>query len=95
MRGMSMWQRWGDLGEHREDIEMPTGYALYAARMAEARLREELRQLLQQRHDIEPRHGDAAPTQEATAHEIEQLEQRIKALKHQQLRLRMQGKFFR
>jgi hypothetical protein len=58
----------------------------------EAQLRTELRQLLQQRQVVELRGCFSDRELNEKDRELERLDQRIKALKNQQFRLRTQGK---
>jgi hypothetical protein len=89
---MGIWQRWWSKAEPYEWGEAGERRPPQTLKHAEAHLRAELRQLLQQRHGIEQRGCFSDRELEAKDLELEHLDRRIKTLKSQQFRLRTQGK---
>ncbi|GIX47585.1 MAG: hypothetical protein KatS3mg131_1796 [Candidatus Tectimicrobiota bacterium] len=90
---MKFWSRWWTRSGQLETTVAPQERrVMLAGRHEEARLRAELRQLLQQRQAVE-RRGCFSDRELAEKDlELERLDRRIKALKIQQFRLRTQGK---
>lgn len=92
---MRIWRRWSGKSEQRGNVEQGEKRVVYATKHEEAQLRTELRQLLQQQQAVEQRGCFSDRELDAKDSELEQLEQRIKALKSQQFRLKSQGKVWR
>ena len=89
--GMKFWPWWVKITRLGKE-EAHEKRAVATVKHEEARLRAELRQLLQQRQAIEQRGCFSDRELEEKDLELEQLDRRIKALKNQQFRLRTQGK---
>jgi hypothetical protein len=84
---MGIWRRWLNKWELEADVGSAS-----TTKHGEAHLRNELRQLAQQRQAIEQRGCFSDRELEAKDRELENLDSRIKVLKSQQFRLRTQGK---
>jgi hypothetical protein len=89
---MRIWRRWFGKSEYSEETEPGDRRAGSSLKYGEAQIRAELRQLLQQRQAIELRGCFSDRELNEKDLELEQLEQRIKALKSLQFRLRTHGK---
>jgi len=89
---MRIWERWFGKAEHSDEGEASERRMGHSTKHEEAHLRAELRQLMQQRADIERRGCFSDRELEAKDQELDELDRRIKAIKNQQFRLRTQGK---
>jgi hypothetical protein len=89
---MRIWRRWFGKAALSEEITVRDGRSGQSMKHEEAQLRAELRQLVQRRQVIELRGCFSDRELNEKDCELERLDQRIKALKSQQFRLRTQGK---
>jgi hypothetical protein len=92
---MGIWRRWFRKSEHVEHTEPEARGGGQTIQYDEAQLRAELRHLLQQRQTLELRGCFSDRELDEKDHALERLDERIKALKSQQFRLRTYGKVFR
>jgi len=89
---MRIWRRWFGNVELSEEIGDREGRSGPSMKHEETQLRTELRQLLQRRQVVELRGCFSDRELNEKDRELELLDQRIKAIKNQQFRLRTQGK---
>lgn len=89
---MGIWRRWWSKFEQFTGAESGMERSFVDSRYEESILRNELRQLLQQRQTLEQRGCFSDRELAAKDSELEAIEERIKKLKSQQFRLRTQGK---
>jgi chromosome segregation ATPase len=89
---MRIWRRRSGKSEQSRDAEQDKKRLASTAKHEAAQLRAALRQLLQQQQAVEQRGCFSDRELAEKDSELDQLEQRIKAIKNQQFRLRAPGK---